>query len=841
MRSIRCSQSIQRRGIVESLERRVLLTLVYSIDTTDDSGVGSLRGAIEFANGNSGTDTIIRFDGLRGSGVQTIKPLSALPAITVRVDIQGATDANGDPLIEIDGSSAGASVDGLTFNRNTPNDSKPSLVSGLIIDRFSGNGISIGGNEPTNIFGCLIGVDPTGRHAHPNGGDGIFVNTPGCQIGLPGKGPDQANVISGNASNGIEIGNSGANAIVQNNFIGTEPTGTSARPNGNDGILVNAPDALIGGHRAHTANVISGNLQRGILINFGNCDVLANRIGTNAAGTAAIGNGDAGIDLESVTNVSIGDGSDGGRNIVSGNVGSGIVVGASTLVQMDDNLVGTDSTGAKPIGNLDNGVAIVGGNNVGVLHSTIGGNAGDGIIFLSGATQHVVAFCNIGIDASLKNNLGNSKNGVEFNDSPSNIVEASNIANNTLNGIEVDDSQSTQDNLDSNQIFSNGHLGIKLGADNNTPLANHNGTVAGPNDDQNYPVLTSAVAHGGVTTFTGTLHSTANTNINIEIFSNDVADPSGFGEGQTGLIGDDVTTDANGDASFSVDGGATTLGQFITATASVDVRGDTSEFSQAIAVTGASITGKVFNDVNGNGIFDSGETGLKGRTVFVDSDSDGRLTANDPFFATSDAHGNYRIFGVAPGANRVRLLGTAGFQQTFPSPKSASQVVSVTALATKSGVLFGQEKSTAKAPTLAIDAASTSAYVDLSGQPFAADTQRDDVNQTFAVAGTDDDSLYNTYAIGGIIDYHYAVPNGKYILKLFFAEPDNMAVGQRLFNVKVNGATVIKNLDVVASAGAIRKAFVTSAKLTISNKTLALEFESDLGQAIISAFELIPA
>ena len=137
----------------------------------------------------------------------------------------------------------------------------------------------------------------------------------------------------------------------------------------------------------------------------------------------------------------------------------------------------------------------------------------------------------------------------------------------------------------SNSIFSNGGLGIDLNDDGVTP--NHpGGAIPGPNNLQNYPVLTSAVSTGGKTTIMGTLNGAASSRYLIQFFANVAADPSGYGQGQT-LIGSiTVTTDSNGNASFTATFTATVpSGQFVIATAT-DSTGDTSEFAQDVVVSG---------------------------------------------------------------------------------------------------------------------------------------------------------------------------------------------------------------------------------------------------------------
>lgn len=60
------------------------------------------------------------------------------------------------------------------------------------------------------------------------------------------------------------------------------------------------------------------------------------------------------------------------------------------------------------------------------------------------------------------------------------------------------------------------------------------------------------------------------------------------------------------------------------------------------------VTGRFFNDLNGNGVADAGEPGLSGFLVFVDLAGTGRYQSGDPS-ATTGANGDYSISGLTPG------------------------------------------------------------------------------------------------------------------------------------------------------------------------------------------------
>lgn len=104
-------------------------------------------------------------------------------------------------------------------------------------------------------------------------------------------------------------------------------------------------------------------------------------------------------------------------------------------------------------------------------------------------------------------------------------------------------------------------------------------------------------------------------------------------------------------------------------------------------VTGAIISGTVFNDTDGDGVKDAGEGILSGRTVYIDADNDKVLDAGEKSM-TTDGNGAYSFTGLAAGTYKVRQVLPAGWSQTTPASGSGISVT-VSTNQTASGKLFG--------------------------------------------------------------------------------------------------------------------------------------------------------
>jgi parallel beta-helix repeat protein len=160
---------------------------------------------------------------------------------------------------------------------------------------------------------------------------------------------------------------------VLGNYIGTNASGSAALGNLWDGVEINyAPNNTIGGTAAGARNVISGNLGGGLAIYdaTGN-QVQGNYIGTDASGSAALGNALVGVLLNNdADGNTIGGTAAGARNVISGNTSSGVAIkNTASANQVQGNYIGTNASGSAALGNQGCGVGINGSDN------TIGGTA----------------------------------------------------------------------------------------------------------------------------------------------------------------------------------------------------------------------------------------------------------------------------------------------------------------------------------------------------------------------------------------------------------------------------------------------------------------------------------
>jgi hypothetical protein len=282
------------------------------------------------------------------------------------------------------------------------------------------------------------------RNTDGSFGTGVWVN-----LNVPGFDPStfitSSNSVYGNQVVGIVIG--------QSTFVPFQAT-------------INTGFQL--------SNVISGNGGNGIGLDGANDNQIAmNYIGTNSAGTVALGNGGNGI---LVTNGAarnlIGGEATGGNNptnavfvrppegnLISGNNADGVLIdGAATMNQLSGNFIGTTASGTAALGNRQDGVAIVsadGNSLIGctfqqdpfVFYNVISSNGGNGLRIDNSNNSTVQAnFFGLGADNSTP--IGNALDGVLIEGSSANtqfggVIPLGNVdAANGRNGLEIADTAS---------------------------------------------------------------------------------------------------------------------------------------------------------------------------------------------------------------------------------------------------------------------------------------------------------------------------------------------------------------------------------------------------------------
>ena len=98
----------------------------------------------------------------------------------------------------------------------------------------------------------------------------------------------------------------------------------------------------------------------------------------------------------------------------------------------------------------------------------------------------------------------------------------------------------------------------------------------------------------------------------------------------------------------------------------------TSPGTFTVTATGASISGNVFNDVNGNGTQDWATPGCPVGTVFIDTNGNGTYDSGEPS-AVTDSSGNYTISGVAAGTYNLDVVIQNGYHE-FVSRRALPRV-----------------------------------------------------------------------------------------------------------------------------------------------------------------------
>ncbi len=407
-------------------------------------------------------------------GAVTARPRVVLTAPAATFAVTNTNDSGDGSLrkaIEDANASSGAdlisfAIPGAGVHTIAPTSQLPFVRDSVTIDGYTQPGSRPNTLEVGSDAAILVEIDGSNAQAGADGSNGLFVISGGVVLrGLAvnsfGDSPD------GETDHGVVFSSSPAPAtdnVVAGCYIGTDATGTIAKGNANAGVAIFNSETRVGGTSPADRNVISAN-------------------------------------------------------------GRGVKIARAPGVLVTNNYIGTNRDGTADLGNADAGVNIL-------------------------------------------------------PDTAATTVTSNTIAFNGGLGIRVDDGGANK--ISRNSIFANGEIGIDLDGDG--PTDNDPGDAdSGANDLQNFPVLTSAVVKNDALVVSGTLDSAPRTEFTVELFAND--DATG-GQGSRFLTSALVTTDANGAAAFEIEvfRVAEPIGAAVTATATENATRNTSEFSVPVAL-----------------------------------------------------------------------------------------------------------------------------------------------------------------------------------------------------------------------------------------------------------------
>ena len=336
------------------------------------------------------------------------------------------------------------------------------------------------GTSGNLVEGDFIGTDATGTVALSNGAVGVEVDGANLNT-VGGTTAGAGNVISGNMETGVVVLDS-SNILVAGNRIGTNAAGTSALPNATGGVLIEGcSQVTIGGTTAAAGNVISGNDSDGLAITLSpDVLVVGNRIGTNAAGTAAVPNATDGLDIGSA-NDTIGGTVVGASNVISGNGNDGINLGSNYATEnvVEGNFIGTDITGMHALGNQDDGVYLSAGasfntigGQVGTAGNVISGNLANGVLIDGGNAHNIIEYNDVGTNLTGSSALPNGQNGVVVQGGSTwNFVSSNVISGNNGNGVLITGS-GTMDNVLSSDLIGVNAAGTAIVAQTGESYSN---------------------------------------------------------------------------------------------------------------------------------------------------------------------------------------------------------------------------------------------------------------------------------------------------------------------------------------------------------------------------------
>jgi hypothetical protein len=224
------------------------------------------------------------------------------------------------------------------------------------------------------------------------------------------------------------------------------------------------------------------------------------------------------------------------------------------------------------------------------------------------------------------------------------------------------------------------------------------------------------------------------------------------------------------------------------------------------------------------------------------------VTSSDPFWGNSATQVTYQTVTLdAQGRATISVDLIPDRVMVVAAAVVNAQGLATSEVSAEINIIQDSDQ-TPPSPTIAINTGG-GAYTDAdTGLQYAADTATaphpDLVGTTTAntissaIAGTNDDVLYQSYRYGKDFGYTVDVAGGTYAVELQFIEPFFGTAGSRKFDVHLEGQEVATNVDVFAAAGGKNIAFTIDREATVTDGQLNVRLESsgadDINNAILS-------
>jgi len=225
------------------------------------------------------------------------------------------------------------------------------------------------------------------------------------------------------------------------------------------------------------------------------------------------------------------------------------------------------------------------------------------------------------------------------------------------------------------------------------------------------------------------------------------------------------------------------------------------------------------------------------------------------------------LSGLAGGFGLFLILfALAGCHSARHSPRTAPRIPAVQAAPAPAAVPADTPAPTLPAPAVTatsgpsapaathsaavspirIKAGRFSSFTDSDGNVWLPDegfTDGDTTNRSddLPIANTEDPELYRTER-DGMTAFSYPVSNGRYVVKLHFAETSAQitGAGQRVFSFTINGQN-FENFDIWIQAGGSQRAYVETVNVEVAGGKIDMTFSARRQKPEINGIEILPA